>query len=154
LYLGSRERYTREFTDNPGTYWYSADYLARGGREVGRTLSMGNADQEALQKTREEFIATYGAENADYLMEAMGAWSRHYKRAAFIAMGIGEEHEAETQARSDAQQHGWTFDTLQGDLVLIRKLLHGTWDGDFLVVPPDSHVAESYDHDVVRAADG
>src|SRR5512140_3197517 len=29
LFLGSRQRYLQQFSDNPGTYWYSQDYIER-----------------------------------------------------------------------------------------------------------------------------
>ena len=40
LFLGSRERYTREFNRCPGTYWYALDYVER--RDgTGTALSLG-----------------------------------------------------------------------------------------------------------------
>ena len=33
------------------------------------------------------YVAKYGKDNADYLMEAMGEWGKHYDRAVFIDMG-------------------------------------------------------------------
>ncbi len=150
LLLGSRERYERLFADNPGTYWYSADYLERGGRDAGKTLSLGNADSDEIQKIRAHFVATYGEENADYLMEAMGAWSTHYTRAAFIAMGLGDEGVTEALARGDAQRRDWTFERLEGDPGLIVRLLSGEWNDDFLVVRPGRAIVESFDTSVVK----
>jgi Protein of unknown function (DUF1638) len=78
LFLGSRERYQQEFEKNPGTYWFANDYIERGKR-AGSTLTMGsvgpNSDTQALY---EQYVAKYGKDNADYLIDVMGAWSKHY----------------------------------------------------------------------------
>ena len=89
LFLGSRERYTREFEDNPGTYWYALDYIERDDG-TGGSVALGSASTTGLDKTYDEYVAKYGKDNADYLMEVMGAWQKHYKRAALIDLGAGD----------------------------------------------------------------
>jgi len=148
LFLGSRQRYQQQFTDKPGTYWYVRDYVERMDAQ-GTTLSLGadmGADADALY---DEYVAKYGRDNADYLMEVMGAWREHYNRAAYIDMGFAESPEVESQTREEAQRRGWTFDRLAGDLVLIRRLLDGDWAEDFLVLPPGAEIQMSYDAQVV-----
>lgn len=147
LFLGGRNRYQHEFESNPGTYWYVRDYLERA--EAGTPLSIGadtGADAEALYQ---EYVAKYGKDNAEYLMEVMGAWREHYNRAAYIDMDVVDSTTAETQAVVEAQRRGWTFDRLAGDLILIRRLLDADWDEDFLVVEPGHEVAMSYDWGVM-----
>jgi hypothetical protein len=149
LFLGARQRYQQEFEACPGTYWYAADYIERGGRDT--ALSIGNASDEQARAMREEFVTTYGAENADYLMEAMGAWSQHYKRAVFIRMGGDGEQSTEQTARDEAARRGWEFACIDGDGGIVRRLLAGRWDSDFLVLKPGERIAESYDDGVVSA---
>jgi hypothetical protein len=75
-------------------------------------------------------------------------------------MGIGDSARVETQARETAEQRAWRFDRVEGDLVLIKRLLDGEWaDGadaegkdDFLVVPPGHQVRMTYDIDVIGCA--
>jgi hypothetical protein len=149
LFLGGRERYREQFEECPGTYWYVADYIERGGKNT--SLSIGNASDESLREMREEFVQTYGPENAEYLMEVLGGWNKHYRRAAFIDMDTGDSGKAEQTAREESARRGWEFERLTGDVVLIRKLLSGDWDGDFLQVAPGKSIAESFDESVMRS---
>ena len=57
----------------------------------------------------------------------------------------------QSTARDDAERRGWRFEKLAGDVVLVRRLLDGDWERDFLVVRPGERVVMSYDDDVVRA---
>lgn len=150
LFLGARERYREQFEDNPGTYWYVQDYVER--NEGRTTLSLG-ADMGAdLDGLYEEYVSKYGRDNADYLMEVMGAWQQHYNRAAYIEMGVADGAEVEQQTRREAERRGWRFEQLAGDLVLIRRLLDGDWDEDFLVLQPGEQIEMTYDARVVTCA--
>lgn len=149
LFLGSRERYAEEFVGHPGTYWYAQDFIERG--NGGSTIAMGAQSDEARQRTYEEYVAKYGRDNADYLMEALGEWRRHYDRAAFIDLGVGDGSAVERRAREEAAEHGWTFDRLPGDMVLVKRLVDGDWAEDFLVVAPGQHTVQAWDEGVVRA---
>src|SRR5512146_426669 len=108
LFLGSRERYRQQFESNPGTYWYSQDYIER---RDGSTLalSMGSGISLDLEAEYNNYVEKYGKDNADYLMEVMGAWSSHYNRAVYIDLGLGDAPSVEEQAQGEAQRRGWTF---------------------------------------------
>ena len=153
LFLGSRERYNDQFMNYPGTYWYSQDYVERA--ESGNTaLAIGSGVDggSGIQSTYEEYVAKYGADNADYLMEVMGAWQQHYKRAAYLDMGIGDNSPVAATAQAEAARRGWTFEHVAGDLVLIRKLLWGEWDAaDFLVLQPGQQIRMTYAEDIISA---
>jgi len=149
LFLGSRARYQQQFDQNPGTYWFANDYVERSKRN-GSSLAMGSAGpQTDLQATYEKYVAKYGQDNADYLMTVMGEWSKHYNRAVFVDMGVGDASVAERAAQENASKRGWTFERMAGDLVLIRRLLNGDWADDFLILQPGEAVALSYDDRVV-----
>jgi hypothetical protein len=147
LYLGSRERYNEQFREYPGTYWYTLDYCER---SQGRVSLSADADME-MEATYEEYVEKYGEDNAEYLMEVMGAWREHYDRAAFIDMGVGETTAVVAKTQEDARNKGWAYEQLAGDLILVRRLLEGDWDEDFLVLQPGEQVTMTYDHAVVDA---
>ncbi len=150
LFLGGRARYEQEFVGCPGTYWYVQDFIARGDSEQ-VPLSIGAytaADADALYA---EYVEKYGEDNAAYLMEVMRAWQAHYERAAFIDLGLGDGEDAMARARDDAQHRGWRFERLAGDVVLVRRLLAGDWEGDFLVLQPGQVVEMSGDEGVIEA---
>lgn len=148
LFLGDRQRYASEFSDNPGTYWYAMDYAQRSNG----TVSMGVDAEEQTKETYDEYVAKYGKENATYLMEVMGAWKSHYNRAVFIDMGVGDATEVEAKTRADAAERGWTFERMAGDMVLIRRLLEGDWHNEFACIPPGERVVMTYDGTVLDRA--
>jgi len=147
LFLGSRRRYEEQFHKNPGTFWYAQDYIERDDG-LGTELALGAAG-ENLREKYQEYVTRYGEDNAEYLMEIMGAWGEHYQRAVFIDMGVNDASDVEMRAREEAGRRGWTFETLPGDLGLLNRLLHGDWNGDFLVLEPGQKVEMSYDGNVI-----
>ncbi len=148
LFLGSRDRYKDQFEKYPGTYWYVQDYIERNDTS-GTTLSLGSAADTDIHDVYEEYVEKYGKDNADYLMEVMGAWQNHYQRAVFIDMGTGDSTAVEQQAQDEATRRGWTFERMAGDLVLIRRLLAGDWETDFLILEPGQQIKMTYDDEVV-----
>ncbi len=154
LFLGDRDRYLAEFTAHPGTFWYVQDYLERTD-DGGAFAGLGAVSDAEARAAYDEYVERYGVDNADYLMEALGAWRTHYDRAAFVDMGVGDSSAVETRAREEAERRGWTFDRLAGQLLLVRRLIDGDWaDPDFLVLRPGERLAMSYDEAVIRAEPG
>ncbi len=149
LFLGSRDLYQEQFENHSGTYWYTKDYIERGASS-GTALSLGSGIDVNVHDVYDEYVEKYGKNNADYLMEVMGAWQSHYRRAAFIDMGVGDSSHVENQAQEEAIRRGWTFDRIAGDLVLIRRLVNGDWDNDFLVLEPGQELAMSFDDEVIK----
>ncbi len=150
LFLGSRARYGEQFREHPGTYWYVLDYLERANGS-GTVLSIGAATDGDIRGVYEEYVKKYGQDNADYLMEVMGAWQQHYNRAAFIDLGVGDGAAVEARTRTEAARRGWSFERLIGDMVLIRRLLNGEWGEDFLIVKPGQQVGMAGDEQVMVA---
>lgn len=149
LFLGSRARYGQEFREHPGTYWYALDYAERSDGSMG----LGAEADAKTQTVYDEYVVKYGQDNADYLMEVMGAWQEHYDRAAFIDMGVGNSGAVEADTQEIAERRGWTFERMAGDLVLIRRLLEGDWGDDFLMLEPGQQVTMTYDGDVIDGAE-
>ena len=150
IFLGERRRYQEQFDRCPGTYWYALDYVERKDSSA-VVLSLGSGVDTDLPGVYEEYVEKYGEDNADYLMEVMGAWKSHYERAAFIDMGVGDGTAVEQQARDEATRRGWTFERIEGNLVLICRLLAGDWDKDFLVLQPGQQIGMNYGYDVVQS---
>ncbi|TVR20707.1 MAG: DUF1638 domain-containing protein [Anaerolineaceae bacterium] len=151
LYLGSRERYQEEFEKNPGTYWYSLDYMER--QEDNAQIVLGAAGLEIEAAEYEKYIERYGKETADLLMEEMRRWSRHYSRAAFIDTGQGTpaaNRRYEESAQQKASKEGWAYERLQGNQRLLRLLVSGDWPEDeFLIVQPGQTIRQTYHDDLI-----
>jgi len=151
LFLGSRARYQQEFERCPGTYWYVPDYIERNDGS-NSALSLGSGINADLEAEYEGYVQKFGKDNADYLMQVMGAWQKHYQRAVFIDLGIGGAPDVEEQAQAEAARRDWSFERLVGDLVLVRRLLSGDWENDFLVVQPGQSVRMTLDDGIVSAS--
>lgn len=152
LYLGSGERYSAEFRANPGTYWYSADYIERG--SDGDYIPLGSdADQKEMSRVYQEYVEKYGRDNADYLMEVMGAWRQHYSRAAYIDTAEVALPDYSEQVRQLAAGRGWSFERLVGSLAIMRALLAGQWsEGRFLIVPPGYAIVPTNDERILSVS--
>lgn len=150
LFLGDRARYASEAKAHPGTFWYVQDYLERA--DDGPFAGLGAASDSAARATHAEYVRLYGPDNADYLMEVMGAWRDHYDRAAFVDTGVGDASATRERARTEAASRDWSFAPIEGSLVLVKRLIDGDWDPrDFLTLKPGESLAMSYDDNVVCA---
>lgn len=148
IFLGSRQRYRQEFEQTPGTYWYVQDYIERDDG-TGASLSIGANTAGDAEDVYASYVEKYGQDNADYLMEVMGAWQSHYSRAAVIDLGVSDGSSVEQRARADAGRRGWNFEKLRGDLGLVQRLVNGDWDEDFLVVKPGQAIKMTYDEGII-----
>ena len=152
LFLGNRVRYLQEQAKEPGTYWYAQDYIERnsGGSAA---LAMGSPTDTDTQAMYEKYVNKYGKAKADRLMEVMSEWLTHYKRAVYLDINLGDGSATEAQARAEAERRNWQFERITADLNLIRRLLDGQWNADFLVVPPGQTVVMTYDDDIIASKD-
>ena len=77
-----------------------------------------------------------------------------YSKVAFIETGVEPDGTCEQRAKNFAEEHHWEYEKITGDLTLLRRLISGDWNKDFLVVPPGKRIQSSYDDDVIEVAEG
>ncbi len=145
-FLGSRDRYARYFDDRPGTYFETTGWLERGvdGGPYGLPSQTGGLGFDLVV-----LVEKYGEDNARYILETM---THHYRRLAFIRMGIEPDASFEERTRELAAERGWEFEALDGDLGLLRRLVDGPWSTeDFLVLQPGQRAASTLGHEVIVA---
>lgn len=141
LLLGSRETYQALFAENPGTYWYSPGWIERGWQP----------SEEKYQFLLSSYLAHYGEENAEYLMEMEQNWIKEYKQALYIAWpefdGLDWGREETRRAAAYLQ---WAYREVPGDKSLLSRILGGVFrDDEVLVVHRDERIVPSYGADVV-----
>lgn len=126
IFLGSRDEYKKQIKAEPGTY-----YLTKGWIEVGDTPF---SDYDRL-------VEKYGEKRADRLIRLS---IKHYTRLALIDTGRGEMDRYRAYAQRLAKRWDLRFEELQGSNSLVRKMLTGPWDDEFIVVPPGEAIR--YEH--------
>ncbi len=118
LYLGSREAYNRLSKKEPGTY-----YLTKGWIEVGDTI------YEDYQRTMEKFGEAKAA-------RIMGIMLKHYTRLVYIDTGQLNQETYRAYAQKTAEHFNLRYEEVEGSTGLIRKMMSGPWDEEFVVTPP------------------
>lgn len=149
ILLGSSKRYLAELEKEAGTYFQSPGWIEH--LPADRTIRPMAAGGE-LSVKKEEFIAKYGEEAAQFLMDEYAKFTQHYKRLAFISTPVAKLEERERKAEEIAKQQGWKFERLPGDIGWLRRLVDGEWDDkEFLVLKPHERVALSYGEGLIAA---
>jgi hypothetical protein len=145
LFLGSRSKYSAEFSNHPGTYYYSSGWIERGDGDVEQGMISDKKERQYKEKY-EEYVEKYGEDNAKFLIEQESQWLVNYTRAAFINTNTGPTKKFREFTQGIAMSRDWEFEEIEGDLSLIDRLAAADFSGeDFLVVLPGEHIAESFD---------
>ncbi len=151
LFLGSKERYQEYFTAHPGVYFKTSGWIERGA-PTGELSQLSIQHRTGMDRSYAELVEKYGEDNAQYLWEMLGNHHRNYSQYTFIEMGIEPDDRFERQTEADAAAKGWAYAKVQGDMGLIRRLLHGEWHADeFLVVPPGWRVVARVNERIIDA---
>lgn len=148
ILLGSREKYKDYASAHPGTYYRTVGWFERESAEGANETTM--TQRLGLFQSYDALVEQYGEDNAKYVMEMMGDSTANYDRVTFIEMGLECEGVFREKAKAEAEEKGWAFDELTGSMLILRKLIHGEWDDDFLVLQPGETIAPSYDDGVVK----
>jgi hypothetical protein len=118
IFLGSRAAYTAQSRSEPGTY-----YLTKGWIEVGDTPF----------SEYERSVQRHGKERAERVYRLMLA---NYKRLALINTGQYELERYREYARRTAERFGLRYEEIEGSDTLVRKMIFGPWDHEFVVIQP------------------
>lgn len=149
LFLGSRHRYLRYFENNPDTFYKTTGWIERG---AGLDQLGGDSFREkfGIAQTYEEMAGRYGEDNAKYLWEQLGGYTKNYGKLTYIETGVEPDDRFERQTREEAAERGLEFEKLRGDLGLLNRLVSGEWDQeDFLAVAPGHRIVARYDDSIM-----
>ncbi len=123
MFLGSRQAYTHQARKEPGTY-----YLTKGWIEVSDTLL------DEYERT----IELYGQQRAERMM---GRMLKHYTRLAYIDTGQHDQARYREYARRAANRLGLRYEEISGSNTLVKKMLYGPWDDEFVVARPGETIS-------------
>jgi len=123
IFLGSADEYHRQYCSVPGTY-----YLTKGWIEFGDTPF---SEYDILVKH-------YGEQIAQRITNQL---LKNYARLAFINTGNDELEHYRERARSMADRFSLRYEEIQGSNAIIKKMLYGPWDDEFIIIPPGKTVS-------------
>jgi hypothetical protein len=151
LLLGSRARYASYFEANPGTFFYSPGWIERDSHPNDNPASV--TARLGLTRNERELQGRNDPDAAQFLLEKMADWLKHYRKLAFLNTGVGDIEGYRTSAREFAAERHWAFEELAGDSGLLDRMVNGEWDpADFLVVQPGQTIYPTYGPDIIRGA--
>jgi len=126
IFLGSGCAYRLQSRAEPGTY-----YLTKGWIEAGDN-PFGEYDRIAKK---------YGREKAERMIRLMLA---NYKRLALINTGQYELERYRAYAKGEAERLGLRYEEIEGSPELVKRMINGPWDDDFVVVKPGEVIQFSH----------
>ncbi|MFC1920452.1 DUF1638 domain-containing protein [Chloroflexota bacterium] len=120
IFLGSGKKYKEQAYSNPGTYYLTKGWINHGGDPY---------------KVYTRWQQEYGEDRAKVLLnKTMG----NYTRLAYIETGQEDQTDYIDYAQMAAEKLDLKFEKLEGNRTILKKMLAGDWDSDFVVVEPGS----------------
>jgi hypothetical protein len=122
LFLGSRAAYRAQAQQEPGTY-----YLTKGWIEVG----------DSPFEEYKHLVAKYGEAKAVWMIKLT---LENYTRLGFINTGQYDIERYRLYAHRVAEQFDLRYEEIEGSPALVKKMIFGPWDDEFVVIPPGQAV--------------
>jgi len=123
IFLGSVAEYQKQYRSVPGTY-----YLTKGWIEFGDTPF---SEYDIVVKR-------YGEQTAQRIINQI---LKNYTRLAFINTGNNKLEYYREHARSMAERFNLRYEEIQGSDVIIKKMLYGPWNDEFVIIPPGKTIS-------------
>lgn len=144
LFMGSQEKYLKEFSEAHGAYWLNSGWLEQSGRLF---------DSDDFKRRRWlEYAERFGEDNADYLIEVESSWEKNYSTLGYIHSDVHDSPDNLRRAKTEADRKGWQLREITGDNRMLRMMTDGTWnDEEFLILKPGETVAADYSGKKLRA---
>jgi hypothetical protein len=125
IFLGSRKEHMQRLQEEPGTYFLTKGWIM--------------AADLPLQEY-ERLVLKYGPEKAMRVTKAMMA---NYKRVVLINTGNYKLEDFRAAARSMADTLELNYEEIPGSNRILRMMLDGYWNSEFIVVEPGEDITLS-----------
>jgi hypothetical protein len=123
IFLGSQSIYRRQQLQEPGTYYLTKGWL--------KAASTPFDEYDSL-------IKKYGREKANCIFRQI---LKNYTRLAFINTGPAELDNYRERVRKIADKFSLRLEEIQGSASLIKKMIYGPWDDEFVIASPGQTVS-------------
>jgi hypothetical protein len=148
LLMGSKSKYKEYHANNSGAYYKSTGWIERHTNLLG--LGESIPQQLGITSNYDEYVEKYGEDNAKYIMEMTGDWMQHYNKLTFIDIPIGNFDEYKELTKKEAQEKGWEYEEIAGDIKLLQNLVDGNWcEDDFLILEPNQKIKALYNDNII-----
>lgn len=150
IFLGSRENFLANFGNDLSLEWGAQGYMERGTSYIHDT---GTGKLLGWDKEYEDLVEKYGEENAQFIWESLHPAS-HSTELVYIRVPETESLGYLDKMQTHALEEGKSLRILEGNMRLIKALIHGDWnEEEFLIVPPGSSIKAVYDHEKIITVD-
>jgi hypothetical protein len=123
IFLGSAEAYNQQHRREPGTLYYTKGWVEANDNPYDQ---MG------------DLVKKYGEARARSYLKTL---LKNYTRLVFINTGNYEIDYYRERTRTAAAELNLRYEEIKGSNALIKKLLSGEWDEDFVIAPPGKAIS-------------
>jgi len=124
LFLGSPQRYNEEHQKEPGTYYLTKGWIEEGKSPLG---------------IYHEYCEQFGKETAEWVIKEE---LKNYTRIALVHTGIHLMESHRQHAQENARFLQLRYEEIEGSLAFFEKMLHGSWNNDFIILKPGEKVTQ------------
>jgi hypothetical protein len=126
LYLGSREKYKKIFSKNPGTYHLTKSWI--------------DNEKDPLGLVENEYTERVGRELAE---ETMNTEIRNYKYISFVSTAAEDDEQYRKRAKENAEFFDKEFIEYEGSNEYFNKILFGPYtESDFIYINPNQKITQ------------
>lgn len=122
IFLGSEAAYIQQCRSEPGTYYLTKNWI-----------EMSNSPFVEYDK----ILVKSGREHAERVIRLM---LKNYKRLALINTGQYELERYRDYVRRAAEQFGLNYEEIEGSTIMLKKMIHGPYDDEFIIVGPGESI--------------
>jgi hypothetical protein len=122
IFLGSLDAYNQQHKKEPGTLYYTKGWIEA---------------HENPYEQLPDLVKKYGEEKARSFFRIM---IKNYTRMVFINTGNYKIESYREQIQKSAKELNLRYEEIKGSNELIKKLLLGSWDGEFVIAPPGKEI--------------
>lgn len=145
LFLGSKKRFNELFEGRESMPWGSIGYCEKDGGYL-RETDTGSVI--GYDRSYEEYVEEYGKENADYIWASIHP-EGNSKDVIFIKIPETYNHTVYQEFEKEMLEDDKVITIEQGNMSIIKKLLTGVWDENFLIVEPGYEISAVYDKEEI-----
>ncbi|MBQ0106020.1 MAG: DUF1638 domain-containing protein, partial [Armatimonadetes bacterium] len=158
LFLGSAEKYRKEFKAHPGTFYHTAGWISE--KINPKNKAAGELYRNYFSEgfdTHPDFAylsEKYGRENAEFILKFQSGWMKNYTRCAYIDFGLEKDKDYSFLPEYMAKVFGWEFVHINSSMDFMQSLFNGEDSPNTVVIPPHSRTVFSQDNIISFVREG